>query len=82
MCSFPPCSYRMSDHSLQFLRYHTPRIRQIDLMMPSLIRKVILIAVFGQILIHQGNRRRFIIIRADMHALDAKSLFDSQEFHL
>lgn len=58
-----------------------PRIGQVDLMMAVLVGDVSRIAHFGGVRIHPGQCRGLIVIRADMHALEAQPLMAGEELH-
>ena len=72
----------MPDNSLPLLRCNTPRIRQINLVVPPVIGQIILVSVFIQIPIHHDNRGRLIIVSPDMHALHTEPFFNRKELHL
>ena len=67
------------DHGLQFFGGHFSGIAQVDLMVQPCIRDVKNVALVFHVFMHCGDGPRFIVIRADMHALDAQAFVVCQE---
>ena len=73
---------RMPDNSLHLFRGTLSRIRKIYLVVESFAVDVFNVTRLFCVGIHQSYRSRFIIIRSDMHYLDAKALINGEEFSL
>ena len=61
----------MPDNRLPVLRSDLAGVGELDLVMEAGGRKVVLVAVFLQETVHQRDRCRFVIVRADMQDLQA-----------
>ena len=72
----------MPDYRLQLFRGNLPGITQVDFMVAAFISNVQRIALFLHELMHRFHGLRLIIIRADVHALNAQSLVNGQKLHL
>ena len=77
-CSF----YGMPDHRLPVLRSDLAGIGEINLMVQARCREIIQIAILRQILVHECDGCRLIVVRADVHDLHAKTFVNRQELRL
>ena len=71
----------MPDYSFTFFRRYFSGIAKVDFMMPSCLGNIQLISLALHILMHQIYGGWFIIVGADMHALDAETFFIVQKFY-
>ena len=69
----------MPDHRLPVLRSDLARVGEVDLVMKAGARKVVLVTVFLQETVHQRDRCGLVIVRADVHDLNAKAFVDREE---
>ena len=72
----------MPDYRFQSFGCDSPCIAQINFMMQALICNIEDIPLALHILVHECDSSRFIIIRADVHTLNALSLVIGQELDL
>lgn len=75
-------SYGISYHGLQLLGYYSPDVGKVDLMMHALIRDVRRVPFFFHEFVHTHNGFRFVVIRADVHALYAQSFIIGEKLRL
>ena len=75
-------TYRIADDRLQLICRRFSRVTKIDLVMPADIINGNLVSLASGILHHLFYRCRFVVIRADVHALYAQSLIVREELHL
>lgn len=61
----------MPDHSPSLFGSDFPGVTEIDFMMHALIRNVEDVAPALHVFVHKCDSNRLVIIRTDMHALDA-----------
>ena len=68
--------YRVADDCFQLFRSDFARVGKVNLVMTPSVRNIVFVAVAGDKLVHSSDSRRFVVVRAGMHALHAKPFFD------
>ena len=73
---------RVPDHGFQLIRCSLSCVAQINLMVEPRICNVKSKSLFRHKLMHELHRRRFIVVWADVHALNTEPLIAGQKLHL